>query len=215
MKAFLETFRVVPGYEGIYEVSDYGVVRSLNYLRTGKRRELKPGKSKKGYEAVILSRDGVKKRFTVHRLVWEAFNGDIPEGLQIDHINGAKNDNRLANLRVVTTKQNANNPITCERRREATKRRFENMEWREVHREAIKRRSEDPKWQEANRRAVRKAKAKPILQIDKDSGALVRDWECIHDVERELGIHHANITSCCRGKRKTAGGYRWEFKQQQ
>lgn len=64
MKAFLETFRPVSGYEGLYEVSDYGVVRSLNYLRTGKRSELKPGKNNKGYQIVSLYREGVGKTYT-------------------------------------------------------------------------------------------------------------------------------------------------------
>lgn len=52
----------------------------------------------------------VSKR--VHRLVWETFKGEIPEGMQIDHIDGNPENNRLDNLRCVTPKENSNNPNT-------------------------------------------------------------------------------------------------------
>ena len=51
----------------------------------------------------------------IHRIVWETFNGEIPKGFQIDHINTIRNDNRLINLRCVTTSENLNNPITLKR----------------------------------------------------------------------------------------------------
>ena len=50
----------------------------------------------------------------VHRLVWETWNGKIPNGLEIDHINCVRDDNRLENLRVCTHKENCNNPISIE-----------------------------------------------------------------------------------------------------
>ena len=62
--------------------------------------------NKNGY-AVISS-------VLVHRLIWETFNGEIPEGYEIDHINTIRNDNRLENLRLVTHKENSNNPLTIE-----------------------------------------------------------------------------------------------------
>ena len=195
MTAILEYWRPVSGYEGIYDVSDQGTVRSLNYGRSGKRRELKSVKNNNGYEIVTLSRDGVVKCFTVHRLVWEAFKGEIHEGKELDHINTIRDDNRLVNLRVVTRKENVrNNPITRTRHLEAT-------------REANKRRSEDPKWRDA----VRKAKAKPVLQLDKETGALIREWQCASDAARELGIRNSSISLCCSGKCKTAGGFKWQY----
>lgn len=48
----------------------------------------------------------------VHRIIWETFNGEIPDGYQIDHINTIRTDNRLENLRMVTCKENHNNPLT-------------------------------------------------------------------------------------------------------
>lgn len=57
----------------------------------------------------------------MHRLIWEAFNGKIPEGFQIDHINTIRSDNRLENLRLVTPKENCNNPLTIEHYKQSNK----------------------------------------------------------------------------------------------
>jgi hypothetical protein len=50
-----------------------------------------------------------KKHHSIHRVIWEMFNGPIPEGMEIDHINRVKSDNRIENLRLATRKQNMNN----------------------------------------------------------------------------------------------------------
>lgn len=55
----------------------------------------------------------------VHRLVWEHVNGPIPEGLEVDHINGVKHDNRIVNLRLVTRGQNLQNQHHCHSRNRA------------------------------------------------------------------------------------------------
>jgi hypothetical protein len=63
-------------------------------------------KTSHGYLAVN-TRVGVgQKRLTVHRMVWESAHGPVPEGLELNHINGNKADNRLANLELVTAAQN-------------------------------------------------------------------------------------------------------------
>lgn len=54
------------------------------------------------------------KKFLAHRLVWEAFKGEIPEGMEIDHKNGERYDNRLCNLSLCSHKDNCNNPISIE-----------------------------------------------------------------------------------------------------
>lgn len=56
------------------------------------------------------------------------------------------------------------------------------------------------------------AKFKPILQFDK-SGNFIREWDGASEVEKEMNISNANISKCCMGKRKTAGGYIWRFKK--
>lgn len=100
------TWAPVRGYEGYYEASDCGAVRRIitqggkpceKLLRTGRRR---------GYANFTLSRLGDIRTYCAHRLIWEAFNGAIPDGMQINHLNGEKLDNRLANLEACTASEN-------------------------------------------------------------------------------------------------------------
>lgn len=102
-----ENWKDIPGYEG-YMVSDQGRVKSLNYRRTGKEEILIPGKARGGYLIVGLWKDGKRKCLYVHRLVWIAFNGPIPEGYEINHINECCTDNRLDNLNLLTRRENNN-----------------------------------------------------------------------------------------------------------
>lgn len=93
-----EEYKDVIGYEGKYQVSNLGNVKSLNYNRTGKERILKAGKSGRGYLYVILFKGGKGKPYTVHRLVAEAFIPN-PQGLpEVNHISEDKEDNRVSNL---------------------------------------------------------------------------------------------------------------------
>ena len=104
-----ETWKDIPGYEGLYQVSNTGKVKSMNYWRSGVPGILAPGITGSGYQHVELSNaDRKLRKHYVHRLVWEAFNGPIPEGLQINHKDENKTNNSLRNLEVVTPKQNAN-----------------------------------------------------------------------------------------------------------
>lgn len=100
-----EEWRPVPEYIGLYGVSNFGRVRSLKY---GKVRILKLGKEKDGYLLVVLCKNGKNKMFRVHRLVYEAFNGTIPERLQVNHINEIKTDNSVWNLNLMSRKENIN-----------------------------------------------------------------------------------------------------------
>ena len=109
---FMETWKDVLDYEGFYQVSDLGNVKSLERKRIQPHGGIRiyPEKliatSFRGdYLKVELCKDGVRKTISVHRLVYEAFNGKT--NLQIDHIiEGNKTDNRLCNLQSVTPRQN-------------------------------------------------------------------------------------------------------------
>ena len=70
--------------------------------------EILGSKNPSGYVVVNFMRNS----YMANRLVWMAFNGEIENGMEIDHINGDRQDNRLENLRKVTHKENCNNPIT-------------------------------------------------------------------------------------------------------
>lgn len=100
-----EEWKPVRGYEGIYEVSSLGRVKSLERkVYNGHRlvekhvRQLKPNILAKGYLQVTLYKDRRRKCFQVHRLVAEAFIPNKSRFPQVNHINGDKQDNRAENL---------------------------------------------------------------------------------------------------------------------
>lgn len=109
-----EQWRPIPGYEGYYEVSDHGRVRSLDryvnrfhgqqVLKRG--RVLKPGTYVSGHKQVNLHVPGHKRKWRVHHLVMLAFVGPRPDGLEVCHNNGNPADNRLENLRYDTHSSN-------------------------------------------------------------------------------------------------------------
>lgn len=106
-----EEWRPVPGWEGLYEVSDQGHVRSLDHHG---RRQFHKGRRLKsrlvgqgGYPAVGLHRDGHVERWYVHHLVLAAFVGPRPNKYHTRHLNGNSQDNRLINLRYGTAVENA------------------------------------------------------------------------------------------------------------
>ena len=104
-----EIWKPVPGYKG-YMVSDLGRVKSLGIGggSNSKERILKPSHNGKGYYQITLSENGIRRNHRVNRLVWEAFNGPIPQGMEINHINEDKSDNSLTNLNLMTHKDNCN-----------------------------------------------------------------------------------------------------------
>lgn len=112
----MEIWKDIKGYEGKYQVSNMGNVKSLNYRRTGKEKILKLHKNNSGYFMVGLYKDDKYKSFLVHRLVAQAFISNLENKEQIDHINTIKTDNRVENLRWATQKENMNNPLTKEKK---------------------------------------------------------------------------------------------------
>lgn len=105
-----ETWKSVAGYDGHYEVSDMGNIRSVPRVdRIGhpwKGRVLKPGTDSKGYRYVQLCVNASTRIRRVHTLVLEAFVGEKPIGHECAHGNGVRNDNRLLNLSWKTPSQN-------------------------------------------------------------------------------------------------------------
>ncbi len=87
-----------------YSVDELGNV----YSRTG--RLLKCSTNAVGYRQLFVWKNcKLQRTYLIHRLVWQAFKGEIPEGLEIDHIDGNKSNNRLDNLRLVTHQHNTFN----------------------------------------------------------------------------------------------------------
>lgn len=102
-----ETWRPVKGYEGHYEVSNLGNVRSIKF---GKTLILKASYTR-GYKQVYLYLNGKSKHSPIHRMVAESFIDNPLNKEQVNHKNGIKDDNRLENLEWVTRSENTKHAI--------------------------------------------------------------------------------------------------------
>ena len=109
---------IVEGFEGLYQASNLGNIKSLQrtywtpahggHYKTDPERLLKPslvGTFTK-YKYVVFANNNYRKKFLVHRLVYEAFNGKIPEGYTIDHIDQNPQNNNIDNLQCITKQEN-------------------------------------------------------------------------------------------------------------
>jgi hypothetical protein len=109
-----EQWRPVVGYEGLYEVSDHGRVRSLDRhfdrrghpVRVWGRVMRLSWSNRGGYPTVGLCRDGKQRTWNVHRLVMEAFVGPMPAGMEIRHIDGNPANACLVNLQYGSSSDN-------------------------------------------------------------------------------------------------------------
>jgi hypothetical protein len=186
-----EVFRDVLGYEGLYQVSNYGRVKSLerkNIFYCGLRKEhlerpteekiLNYNKSNRGYLQVCLTKDGKSKTYTVHRLVAKAFLPNLKNKKQVNHIDGNKENNSIDNLEWVTSSEN-------------------------------------------NKHAFITGLNKPhnmrkVNQYDLQ-GNFIKQWNSITDFlkENNLNLKNSNITTCCKGKRKNAYGFIWKYAEEE
>ncbi len=152
-----------------YKVCDAGEVRSF------KRREmivLKPGIGSQGYPCVILYRNGERNIRKVHRLVLYAFVGKCPDGMEVNHIDGNKQNNRLSNLEYVTKSQNVIHA-------------YQNGLQVPTHERAVE-------------------------QFMKDE-QFIAEYRSQCEASRQTGVNNRDISACCTGRRKTAGGCIWRF----
>lgn len=190
-----EIWKDIKEYEGLYQVSNLGNIKSLN--RTIENKGSIGGKyrikeknraqtiSKTGYYICTLYKKGKGRTFKVHRLIAEAFI-DNPDNLPI--INH-KDGNKLNNL-------------------------IDNLEWcdyshnnKEAYKQGLK--EKNLKWIiECNKR-----KRKKVNQYDLNNN-LIKQYKSIHEAENETKVHHINIIKVCKGQRITAGGYKWKYAEE-
>ncbi len=104
----IEIWKPIDGTDGKYEVSNTGKVRSLNYYHRKTMMEMKTSLDKYGYRYITLRLGEGKKttHFTIHRLVAKAFIQNQDGKLEVNHIDGNKQNNNVANLEWVTTVEN-------------------------------------------------------------------------------------------------------------
>lgn len=179
----MEEWRDIRGYEGLYQVSNYGRVRSLDRIVKGVRNGKEVAWHRKGeilnqtkneneYNIVSISKNNNKR---VHVLVAEAFIPN-PHGYTVVH---HKNHNTQDN-------------------------KVENLVW-------MSKEEHDALHQRDRAKAAKKTCSKRVDQIDKISGEVLRQWESVKEVKRELGYSNGIISECCNGKRKLANGFVWKY----
>lgn len=190
-------WKPIKGYEGFYEVSNTGFVRSVSRIvrkwdgvKQHHGQILKGDKGKIGHMRVTLSKYDIKKRFLVHQIVARHFLEPRPGVDHIDHINGDPTDNRATNLRWATPKENSNNPITLRRMKKA---------------------QEGKPFPEKGRLMAYELIKKPVLMLSPIDGAVIGKFDSVTDAAKYVGVATVNVNQVCHGKRKLAGGYGFRF----
>jgi hypothetical protein len=104
----MEIWKDIKGYEGFYQASNLGRVKSLNYRKSGNEQIMKSSFNSNGYYQIGIRKNGITKVFPVHQLIMMSFYNYTPNGMKyvIDHISGDKLDNRLENLKQVNNREN-------------------------------------------------------------------------------------------------------------
>ena len=231
-KLYKEVWRDIEGYEGLYQVSNMGRVRSLDRTNvysdgrkvTHKGMIMKPYKNNKGYNCVhIGGRKG--KVVCIYRLVAMAFVDGYFEGAEVDHIIPVKNGGKdiWTNLRWVTHKENMNNPLTINNTKVANKGKNsgENngmygvpspMTGKHHTEESKKKMSEKAKGRIISDKQKQKiseslrGRGKKVICIE--TGKIYCN---AREASEKTGACYSKIGACCRGERKTCGGFHWEY----
>ena len=201
-----EQWKDIIGYEGLYQISNYGRVKSLNYHRSGKEQILKPHLwGKKKYFIIGLYKDGKCHQITIHRLVAQSFL-DNPKNLPcVNH----KDENPQNNFIWV----NENGSVDLDK---------SNLEWCDIaynnnYGTRIERISKANINNQKNSKEINQYffdDSNPLKKLrtwvsEKD---LIKTWTSARQIQRELGYNQQVISQCCLGKRKTAYGFIWRFK---
>lgn len=187
-----EVWKDIPEYEGYYQVSNMGRIKSLDRYVTMKRRcdshaqtrllkgcIIKMNLSRGGYGICHLKRNSTSKIVKYHRVVCSVFHPNPDNLPEVNHKNEIKTDNRADNLEWCTRQYNAN--------------------WgTAILRKSINSRNHP-------------SKSKPVYQFTLN-GKILKKYPSIKEAARCTSVKEANISSVCYGgKSKSAGGYLWSF----
>ena len=179
-----EIWKDIDGYEGLYQVSSLGNVRSLNYGGRGYTGLLTPKCNNRGRLWVELKNGGIKKTAQIHRLVGATFIPNPGKLPQINHKDENPKNNVVENLEWCTASYNTRYSV-------------------DRHPERYKRGGGH------GHRAWKHGDVK-IVQLS-ESGEVVRIWAGTPEIIKNTKWRTSSITSCCFGKRKTAYGFKWQF----
>ena len=184
-----EIWKDIIWYEGMYQVSDLGRVKSFKFW---KEKILKGHIRNSWYITVDLCKDSKYIHHSVHRLVFIAFikNKECKE--QVNHINWIKTYNRVENLEWNTRSENWLHAY-----RTWLSKITDNHHFRKNHID---------KWRFGSNSRF----AKKVYQYTKNM-ELIKIWFSIIEIEQELWFTKTNISACCNGRLKTSWGFIWRF----
>ncbi len=168
-----EVWKPISGYEGLYEISNYGNVKSLK-----SNKLLKPLNNGNEYLIVNLSKKGKVKKQFIHRLVATAFVENLHGFNIVNHRDENKNNNNADNLEWCTINYNFQYGTAPERRAMTA------------------------------RGKLGKESRRYFEIICVETGEL---FYGTGEIKRKYGFNPSNIIACCKGKRKIANGYHWEY----
>ena len=203
-----EVWKDVKGYEGKYQVSNLGNVKSLLDKQLNKREMiLKPSLSHKGYLKVFLSKDSKKSSKTIHRLVAEAFIPNLENKKTVNHIDGNKANNRVDNLEWLSNSENQKHAWRLGLK-QGLKGEKNPMYGKKLPNEVKLKISKTLKGKMAGekhpmygRYEDKSPSAKKVICLNNK-----QIFNCIKSAGREAGLKNpSSISACCRGKRNISG----------
>lgn len=184
-----EIWKDIEGYEKLYQISNFGRIRSKDRVtRNGrcnkcirKGKVLKPTLNQYGYLKIALWKENTTKFFGIHRLVAMTFLENNENKNEINHKDGNKTNNCIDNLEWVDRSENMKHAV-----------RMGLLQTKGYIR-----------------------KKKKIIQKDLD-GNTIKIWDSCSDIVRERGFSDSHIYACCKRKKhkKTAYGYIWEYEKE-
>ena len=184
-----EIWKDIAGYEGIYQVSNLGNVKSLsfgpkNIRRSGNVKLLRQTPSNCGYYKVELYNNGKSKILYVHRLVAQTFLPNPNNKPQVNHIDGNKAHNSVDNLEWVTRSENQKHAFKTGLTKSPMKGKFGKLN----------------------------PLSKKVDQYD-TNGNFIKTWDSIADISRFYACSRSTISNCLNGRIKTCKGYIFKFSQ--
>ena len=195
----IEIWKDIEGFEGLYQVSTQGRIKSVeryikssgNTYRFAKERIMKQQINHKGYPSILLHKESVPYPRVVHRLVAMAFIPNPQNLPQVNHKDTNKLNNRVENLEWMTGEENMRHA-------------FANGCFKTTIKQIEHARKNQKQIVEKRKRAV---------IMCSDTGEELKVFKSITDAEKETGIRNGDIVRVCKGSRRTAGGYVWKYKE--
>ena len=184
----VEIWKDIKGFEGLYQVSNFGRVRSMKAWNSEKGMHLKHASinNKTGYPFVTLYDGKRKVCAALHRLVAEAFIPNPENKPQVSHLDETRTNCRVDNLEWATAKENCNMPLFLKRNGDSNRGKKYGPRGKENH------------------------MSKAVIQMNM-SGKEIARYDSIKDAERNLGAKKGNISACANGKTSHAYGYKLKF----